>query len=115
MGRRRCWRCERLGSMTNGNNYGPASPSPPKIHLQTLHAPHSNLVWKLPSVFCLPLQISVFFRKTNPIFAATKTMQLPLLQRITKANHLWPLEENEPNLPKAKMTLIPCPEKHYGK
>ena len=56
MGRRRCWRWERLGSMTNGNNYGPASPSPPKIHLQTRHAPHSNLVWKLPSVFCLPLQ-----------------------------------------------------------
>ncbi|HLB72823.1 MAG TPA: hypothetical protein VJJ98_02285 [Sedimentisphaerales bacterium] len=25
--------------MTNGNNYGPASPSPPKIHLQTRRAP----------------------------------------------------------------------------
>jgi hypothetical protein len=68
------------------------------------------------------LQISLFFCKTNPILTATKPMQPPLPQRFTKANHPWPLEENEPNrtqtnpiYPNAKMTPNLCPEKHYGR
>jgi len=35
--------------------------------------------------------------KTNPILANPKPMQPPLSQGIMKANHPWPLEENEPN------------------
>jgi len=44
-----------------------------------------------------PLQIDLFFCKTNPISSTPKPMQLPLPQRFTKENHPCPLEENKPN------------------
>jgi hypothetical protein len=60
--------------------------------------------------------------KTNPIWPRLKPTQPPLSQGIMKANHPWPLEENEPNrtqtnpiYPKPKMTLNLCLEKHYEK
>jgi len=44
-----------------------------------------------------PLQIALFFCKTKPISSSPYPTQLPVSQRVMKANHPWPLEENKPN------------------